>query len=518
MRIRITVPKKHVDEQTLGAALEASTAVAQRQVEEGEVPSIFDAIANGQVRWKPEPSSQSFEGFDLPKDVLARGWGDCDDLARWLAAELRSSGEDPDAKAIVYQSGPSRWHAVVERGDGRIDDPSQWAGMGKPGSPLPVTEPVKPSGVSTIGFARLPSGGARARLDVPLYRTTRGDIVGVALERAGADVLDALRRASNGAFNVLAFWGAPEEVMLRMHALAHMLAGGDEEDFAELTGCGYDECGDFVGALAHRIGASRTTMSVNPSDVANIAATIFDPLGIRNMVAPLASQFVSSYAQGLAHRGESKDATSAKKKKKSDDDAAAVGQDADFDTDERPGGADDENDVPGYVYDWRLDLYRPVVGDFWRTKVYRPGVGASLNPFLPGSSGGPSRGGSSRGGGGRGRGGSSRGGGGSSRGSGGGSSRGTGTGPRQQAQPAQPYQDPADLYGGPDWSTWDQEFGVDPTTGLPFGQAPNPYQFQPPAYPYAPAPYPQPSPFGPPSGYAPLSPAPYAPPGFAPGG
>src|SRR5208337_2966832 len=166
MRIRLTVPKEHVDEDTLGKALEASTAVAQRQVASGTVPPLQDAIDAGQVKWTPEPKDQGFEGFDLPEDVMARGWGDCDDLAAWWAAELRESGDDPDAAPIVYQSKPSRWHAVVQRGDGSIDDPSRWAGMGKPGGPLPVTAPK--SDVSCVGFKKTLSGATRARWDVPL--------------------------------------------------------------------------------------------------------------------------------------------------------------------------------------------------------------------------------------------------------------------------------------------------------------------------------------------------------------
>ena len=302
MRIRLTVPKEHVDEDTLGLALQASMAVAQRQVQDGSVPYLLDAIDAGDVKWKPEPAAQQFEGFDLPKDVMARGWGDCDDLAPWWAAELRESGDDPDAKPIVYQSGPKRWHAVVERGDGSIDDPSRWAGMGKPGSPLPVTAPIKASDVSSIGFARLGSGATKARIDVPLY-VKSGNIVGVALERSGEDPYDALRRATSGAINVLAFWGAPDDVIMRLHAITHILHGGTEDDFAAVTGCGYDELGDFVGALAHRVGAVTIKSAFHPDDAANIAATILDPLGIRNMVAPLAQSFVSNYASGLAQRG-----------------------------------------------------------------------------------------------------------------------------------------------------------------------------------------------------------------------
>jgi hypothetical protein len=62
-------------------------------------------------------------------DVFATGWGDCEDLAAWRVAELRHSGVDPDAHVYVYRSGPRRYHAVVARGDGRIEDPSLKLGM-----------------------------------------------------------------------------------------------------------------------------------------------------------------------------------------------------------------------------------------------------------------------------------------------------------------------------------------------------------------------------------------------------
>jgi hypothetical protein len=62
-------------------------------------------------------------------DVLCSGWGDCEDLAAWRAAELRVYGEDTGARVYVYKSGPHRYHAVVARGNGRIEDPSLILGM-----------------------------------------------------------------------------------------------------------------------------------------------------------------------------------------------------------------------------------------------------------------------------------------------------------------------------------------------------------------------------------------------------
>ena len=466
MRIRLTVPKEHVDDDTLGLALQASTAVAQRQVRGGEVPPLTDAIDQGLVTWKPEPADQSFEGFDLPKDVLARGWGDCDDLACWHAADLRESGEDTDALPIVYQSGPNRWHAVVQRGDGSIDDPSQWAGMGRPGGPLPITKPLQSQGPtsSVVGFKRLPSGATKARWDVPLYIAPGGDVVGVAIERAGDDFLDALSRLSNGALSVLALWGAPEDVLVRMHAIAHLLTGGSEEDFYELSGCDYGDCGDFVGALAQRVGAMH--VNVNPNDVANIAATVFDPLGIRNMIAPLAQSFVSSYAQGLAQKTPTSATVTVRPKAKKSDDSASSDTSKQTTSGRVGQGLAERASRPRYRYSQSTGLYHPVVGDFWRTKVWdgsggRPSVGrkgfGTPNPARA-THGSSSRGGS--------RGASS-----SSRGAGSQPSPSRPTtsssrAPAQQGQGGQGYDTDVD------WSQWDQEFGVDPSTGLPYEQAP----------------------------------------------
>lgn len=125
MRIQVAVPEEHIEQPVLDSALEAVTRLNEAMIEQGTVPMFTDAIER--VRWAPEPPGQ--ECFDHAKTVLARGWGDCDDLAPWHAASLRVSGRDPGAIATCYQSGPNRWHAVVERSDGRIEDPSLSAGM-----------------------------------------------------------------------------------------------------------------------------------------------------------------------------------------------------------------------------------------------------------------------------------------------------------------------------------------------------------------------------------------------------
>jgi hypothetical protein len=133
MRIRLAIPDHLVTPEALEAALEATSLANEQAIKRGEVPPLTEAIASG-VRWKPEPYTDG-EHFDLSHVVAARKWGDCDDLAPWLAGELRATGEDPGARPRVYQSGPNRWHVVTETSDGQILDPSRWAGMGKKSSP-----------------------------------------------------------------------------------------------------------------------------------------------------------------------------------------------------------------------------------------------------------------------------------------------------------------------------------------------------------------------------------------------
>jgi len=88
-------------------------------------PSKFPPLYQSGVRYKREPR----DVWRHIGDVMASGWGDCEDLAAARAAELRVSGEDENARVGVYQSGPRRFHAIVIRGDETMEDPSRKLGM-----------------------------------------------------------------------------------------------------------------------------------------------------------------------------------------------------------------------------------------------------------------------------------------------------------------------------------------------------------------------------------------------------
>jgi hypothetical protein len=80
------------------------------------------------VRFDREPPELREEFACIPV-VLKRGWGDCDDLAPWRAAELRVR-RGLDAKVCVFNVGPGLWHAAVKLPNGRHEDPSRVLGMG----------------------------------------------------------------------------------------------------------------------------------------------------------------------------------------------------------------------------------------------------------------------------------------------------------------------------------------------------------------------------------------------------
>ena len=173
MRIALAVPDRHVTPEFIEAALEATTIANQELLRDGVSPTASQVMAAG-AKWRPEPRSWGEEHFDLIPTVAGRGWGDCDDWAPGVAAELRHTGADPGARAIIRRSGAKSWHALVQKSDGTIIDPSSWAGM--PSGRVPRVRQRLPDGIA--GIAVVPNGrrGWFARCDLPV---DSGHLVGV---------------------------------------------------------------------------------------------------------------------------------------------------------------------------------------------------------------------------------------------------------------------------------------------------------------------------------------------------
>ncbi|MDE3097021.1 MAG: hypothetical protein KGK07_13615 [Chloroflexota bacterium] len=110
MRIRVAVPDEHVTPDVIDPVLEAVTRVNEHLIASGQTPTATELVKLGAI-WRPE--NMGDEHFDHGKSIAERGWGDCDDWAPLKAAELRATGEDPDAVARVVPSGPNTFHAIV---------------------------------------------------------------------------------------------------------------------------------------------------------------------------------------------------------------------------------------------------------------------------------------------------------------------------------------------------------------------------------------------------------------------
>jgi hypothetical protein len=88
-----------------------------------ELPPLYDSG----IVYRREPKGR--EWWESAADLLgiaADLEGDCEDLAAYRVAELRYY-EDEDAIVRVVRTTRGTFHAVVEREDGDIEDPSRIA-------------------------------------------------------------------------------------------------------------------------------------------------------------------------------------------------------------------------------------------------------------------------------------------------------------------------------------------------------------------------------------------------------
>lgn len=105
------------------AALESHVYRAQDELRRHRLPPLY----RSGVKYQRAPMESRWR---TPRQVLRLGYGHCPDLAAWRVAELRESGEDPDATITIRHGGrQGLWHLVVRRGDDTLEDPSAVLGM-----------------------------------------------------------------------------------------------------------------------------------------------------------------------------------------------------------------------------------------------------------------------------------------------------------------------------------------------------------------------------------------------------
>lgn len=118
------------------------------------------------------------ERWQTPSETATRGAGDCEDLASWRCAELRNGGED--CRVIVRRSRPGVLHAVVQRANGVIEDPSRRLGMGRGRLSGMANEPnlrwnIRRTADGWEGVATIPMPAGAASVTARAAGKTRGD-------------------------------------------------------------------------------------------------------------------------------------------------------------------------------------------------------------------------------------------------------------------------------------------------------------------------------------------------------
>jgi hypothetical protein len=108
---------------TFQAALEGLVRVNELLIKQHKLPDIYCGL----IRYEREDQ----EVWRTAQEVARSGFGDCEDLACYLAAQLRVTGVDPGAAPPVRPSS-SGYHALVTRSDGTTEDPSAKLGMNGP--------------------------------------------------------------------------------------------------------------------------------------------------------------------------------------------------------------------------------------------------------------------------------------------------------------------------------------------------------------------------------------------------
>jgi hypothetical protein len=118
LHVKMEVP---ADPASLTAALEGLVRLSQAQLVSGLAGDGHPPLYASRVVYRRErPGEEDWKSIDR---LFADGEGDCEDLASARAAQLRHEGEQ--ASAIVVPTRTGKFHAVVLRESGEIEDPSR---------------------------------------------------------------------------------------------------------------------------------------------------------------------------------------------------------------------------------------------------------------------------------------------------------------------------------------------------------------------------------------------------------
>lgn len=115
MRVPVSIP-------AIMAAVEGLAALSFQEMHDASLGGDgFPSLYESGIVYRREP--QGREDWQSASELLKSGAGDCEDLAAYRVGELRNEGEPAIVKVIQNPSGS--YHAIVQRADGTLEDPSR---------------------------------------------------------------------------------------------------------------------------------------------------------------------------------------------------------------------------------------------------------------------------------------------------------------------------------------------------------------------------------------------------------
>lgn len=146
----------------------------------GTIPPIYKSG----VKYRAEKGTERWSNL---RTLLKQGHGDCEDLSSWRVAELLATGQD--AKPWIVKTGRNRYHAVVKRSDGTIEDPTKIIKRLEKHTNRKRLGMNRTSKIIRFRVRRIP-GGFEARLLIPVF-SGRLSLSGVGPTKADAMALVA---------------------------------------------------------------------------------------------------------------------------------------------------------------------------------------------------------------------------------------------------------------------------------------------------------------------------------------
>lgn len=122
MRVGILLSLESIED--VRAAINALVALNLHYMREN--PDAFPSIYEAGIRYVREDPSEEREAWQTAPMLLARGEGDCEDLACYTTARYISRGVA--AEVGIFRT-PAGYHIVTILPDGSVEDPSARTGM-----------------------------------------------------------------------------------------------------------------------------------------------------------------------------------------------------------------------------------------------------------------------------------------------------------------------------------------------------------------------------------------------------